>query len=206
MALAHLAASRQSETVGVYAVGFLDAAVALFERANDGAGMVDLTFYPAAYCLRHGVELLMKQLSVFVAYELRDPGLLYEPDHNLLKAWEPIKAHVEALTDSLLGNAELLDHFCVLTGMVEQLHELDERGTLLRYPEFVKRKTRPRRRQDTHLPFDDVNLDDWLAVARATLAAAQTLLHSLGARADDLRYQRGEAPRAFADLVVPPKP
>jgi hypothetical protein len=208
MALAHLAANKQSETVGVYAVGFLDAAVALFERANDEAGMVDLTFYPAAYCIRHGVELLVKQLGIFVAYEQRDPALLYEPDHDLSTAWEPIKAHVEALTEWPFGDTELPGHFCVLTGMVEQLHELDERGVLLRYPEFVKRAnaTNPRRREDTHVPFDDVNLKDWLATARATLASAQALLHSLGTRADDLRNQRGEAPRAFADLVAGTKP
>src|SRR5580704_6076274 len=117
MALAHLAANRQSDTMGIYAVGFLDAAVALFERANHGAGMVDLTFYPAAYCIRHGVELLVKQLSVYVAYELRDPGLLYEPDHDVLKAWERIKAYVEAMTEWPFGDAELPGRIDVLTGM-----------------------------------------------------------------------------------------
>jgi hypothetical protein len=209
MALAHLAANRQSETIGVYSVGFLDAAVALFARANEGRGMVDLTFYPAAYCLRHGVELLVKQLSVLVAYELRDPKLLYEPGHDLAAAWEPIKAYVEEVTDAdaLHGDNELPHHLDVLTGMVEELHDLDLRGTLLRYPEFVKsgKGARPREREDTHIPFDDVNLDDWLATAEATLAAAQALRWSLESRADYIRSQRGEPPVPFADLVIPPK-
>lgn len=208
MALAHLAANRQSDTIGIYAVGFLDAAVTLFARANEGRGMVDLTFYPAAYCLRHGVELLVKQLSVFVAYELRDASLLYEPGHYLSKAWEPIKAYVEELANAAPGEDELSHHLDVLTGMVKKLHELDERGTLLRYPEFVKaaKGTRPRQREDTHVPFDDVNLDDWLATAQSTVAAAQVLRAWLGDRADFLRQQRGEPPVPLADLVVPPKP
>ena len=63
MAVSDLRVNRASETVGIYALGFLDAAVALFERADEGQGLVDLTFYPAAYCLRHGLELLAKQMK-----------------------------------------------------------------------------------------------------------------------------------------------
>ena len=194
----------------MYAVGFLDAAVALFARANEGRGMVDLTFYPAAYCLRHGVELLVKQLSEFVAYELRDPSLLYELNHDHSAAWERIKVHVEnvADADARHGDTEIQDDLDVMTGMVEELDELDARGTLLRYPEFVKgaKGQRPRSRDDTHVPFDDVNLDDWHATAVATLAAAHALRASLRDRADFCRLQRGDPPIPLADLLVPPKP
>ena len=60
MAVAELNANKRSEGLGVYAVAFVDSAVALFGRANDGRGLVDFAFYPAAYCLRHGVELFVK--------------------------------------------------------------------------------------------------------------------------------------------------
>jgi len=38
--------------------------------------MVDDAVYPAAYCLRHGLELLVKQMSIYVAHELEDPAHL----------------------------------------------------------------------------------------------------------------------------------
>lgn len=43
MSIAVLSANRISETVGIYAVGFLDAAVTLFGKAADGRGLVDVT-------------------------------------------------------------------------------------------------------------------------------------------------------------------
>jgi hypothetical protein len=43
-----LAANRISETIGIYSIGSLDAAVVLFQRARDGRGLGNCTFYPAA--------------------------------------------------------------------------------------------------------------------------------------------------------------
>src|SRR5262249_12355999 len=67
------------EPMGIYASGFLDSAAALFARADRGEGLVDFAFYPAAYCLRHGLELFIKQMTICVAYELHDETLLYDP-------------------------------------------------------------------------------------------------------------------------------
>jgi hypothetical protein len=200
--LAHLAANRTSDTIAMYAMGFLDASVALFERAHDDCGPVDLAFYPAAYCMRHGVELLIKQLSIFAAYEMRDTGLLYEPGHSLAKAWEPIQAFVADVVRESAGD-DLRHHVDVLTGTVDELHDLDERGTLLRYPEFVKnaKGSTPRLRVDTHVPFDDVNLTDWLAMAEATRVAAQLLYGELSGRASYLRMQRNHPPEPYEDLI-----
>jgi hypothetical protein len=204
--LAHLSANKIDDTIGVYSVGFLDAAAGLFERARRGHGLVDCTFYPAAYCVRHGLELLIKQLSVYAAYEMRDPGLLYEPDHDLQKGWQRLEKHLrETVDEERLSGGETDPHdIDIVASMLEELHDLDPRGTILRYPEYVKkrRNDQVRTREDTHVPEDDIHLGDWEAKARATLAAAHSLLFHGGQRAHLLRMHRSDPPRDLQDLVL----
>jgi hypothetical protein len=204
MALAELRANRTSETVGIYAIGFLDASVTLFGRANQGRGLVDLTFYPAAYCLRHGLELLAKQMSVYVAYELRDSRLLYRQGHRFEELWQRQTAYVEALADGAPERAEeMRQHLDVLNTAVGELHELDPSSMLFRYPEDVRvNATGERTRTDQHVPFDAVNLGDWHATAEAVLNAAQALMWEVGERIGALRVQRGDPPLPISDLVA----
>lgn len=193
-----------SETVGIYAVGFLDAAVTLFGKADEGRGLVDLTFYPAAYCMRHGLELLAKQMSIYFAYELRDPTLLYTRGHAFEDLWKRQAECLESVANGLIGNpAELRHHIDVLNTAVEELHELDPTGTLLRYPEEITKvkPTGERKRIDQHVPFDRVNLGDWHATAGAALSAAQTLLYEVGQRIEFFRGERGDPPLPISDLV-----
>lgn len=212
MPLAHLAANRlPGGVLGSYSAGFVDAAIALFRRAREGRGLVDFTFYPAAYCLRHGIELFVKQLSEYVAYEVRDPKVLYQPGHDLDAAWSRITEMVEwnAHEPGATGE-DLSHHLDVINSVIEELHELDPRGSLFRYPECVQRARpdRPPSRQDTHVPFDDVNLEDWEATAEAVLDAVQTLLYEWGERASFLRDRRGDPPTHYSDLIPssPPEP
>src|SRR5689334_25433164 len=88
MAVAELGPNKGGEPLGTYAIGYLDAARVLFNHANEGQGLVDLYFYPAAMNLRHGVELLAKQCCDYMAYEVRNPALLYTPGHSLADAWK----------------------------------------------------------------------------------------------------------------------
>lgn len=205
MTIADLRANNISEGLGIYAVGFLDGAVAIFSRANAGRGLVDCATYPGAYCLRHGVELFVKQMSVYVAYVLRDPDLLYVPVHSLEKVWATLVKSVDWHADEYRGE-DLRHRVDVINGMVADLEELDARGTLFRYPEFVERAKadQPRTREDTRVPFERVNLDDWTAMAEATLTAAQLLLSDWDRRASDLRMFRGDPPGPLADLVKRP--
>jgi len=206
MAVADLNANKVSEGLGVYAVAFLDSAVALFGRANDGHGLVDFAFYPAAYCFRHGIELFVKQISIYVAYELRDPRLLYEVGHGLSDPWKRVAESAEwIVNDWSTGSAELRHSLDVVNTAIEDVAELDAGGNLFRYPEFVKNANaaanKPRTRVDTHVPFDSVNLADWHATAAATLSAAQSLLYEWSERANDLRAVRNDLPGPLSDLV-----
>lgn len=204
MTVALLGPNRISETVGVYAVGFLDAAVTLFGKAAAGRGLVDLTFYPAAYCLRHGLELLAKQMSVYFAYELRDPAALYVRGHSFERLWKQQTTYLEQVADgSAVVPQDVRHHLDVLNGTFEELHELDPTGTLFRYPEDVdvERATGERTRTDRHVPFDAVNMGDWHAIAEACLDASQSLLSQIEQRIEFFRMQRGDPPLPISDLV-----
>ena len=71
MAVVDIRMNQHFEPLGIYALGFLDSAVALLSRADSGAGFVDFAVYPSVYCLRHGLELFIKQMSIYVAYEMK---------------------------------------------------------------------------------------------------------------------------------------
>jgi hypothetical protein len=204
---AELNSTKLWDALGSYSVGFLDAAVALFDRAKSGTGLVDCTFYPAAYCLRHGVELFIKQMSLYAAYEMRDKKLLYTPNHDLAAAWKLTRPYVEDVAERAAEFEPEIDHvhhFHVIESMVEELHELDARSTWLRYPEFVRtdKKTGERiGRADTFMPFNVVHLGDWHAKAEATLEAVQDLEDEGSDRTGILRGERNEYGN-IADAVM----
>jgi hypothetical protein len=145
-------------------------------------------------------------MSVYVAYVMRDPDLLYAPGHSLEKVWTTLVASVDWYADEYHGD-DLRHHVDVINGMIADLEELDARGNLFRYPEFVEqgRPNRSRRREDTRVPFERVNLDDWTAQAQATLAAAQLLLSDWDRRTGDLRTLRGDPAGSLTDLVKRPE-
>lgn len=210
MAVATLALNKNDETLGCYSLGFLDSAVALFKRADAGLGMVDLAFYPAAFSLRHGLELFIKQMSVYLAYEMRDPSLLYKKLHGLKEVWDAIRGHVQeqgreaACGSSGWAAADIPHHLDVVESLILTFHEIDPAGTLFRYPENVFNKNGERTLLDTHVPFDLVNLSDWSAISSATLEAAQLLLGFADDRATWVANRRGDVPRNFHQLVLGP--
>jgi hypothetical protein len=212
--IAELAPNRVGEAVGTYAVAYLDAAGVLLRHGAAGRGMQDLCFYPAAHNLRHGLELVAKQIADYVAYELRDPGLLYEPGHSLKKAWEKAPATFTQHVDH--------DEYCespgdvgramkTIASLITKLDTLDPSGTLFRYPESVTLKAKKkqtgdpavdRERVDQHVPHDRVDLGEWAKLADDGLCAAQLLCHYFDERTSFLRHRRGDPPASLADLTT----
>jgi hypothetical protein len=211
VAYAELAANRLGEPLGTYAIGYFDAARVLFTHANEGKGLVDLYFYPAAMCLRHGLELFSKQCCDYIAYEHRDPSLLYVPGHSLQDAWQRcagIVADILASEGPTVDHAELRQSLEFFARLTEDLHDLDPSGMLFRYPEFVSvigkgpQRARGDERRDTHVTFDRVDLAHWATIAADAVASAQEVESWLGERTDFLRDHRGDPPMRLADLVT----
>lgn len=168
---------RSGATVGLYSLGFFESAVTLFERADRGRGLVDLAFYPAAFCLRQGLELLLKQMSIYFANAYRKPGLLYKKGHKLKDTWKAVRDLVE---DEATGpfadpGEDTLGHFDVIDSLIDEFDEIDPTGMLFRYPEDLFNDKGTRVVVQTPVPFDLVNLSDWAAKASAALEAAQQL-------------------------------
>lgn len=200
------------EPLGIYAHGYLDSACALFDRADKGRGLVDYAFYPAANCLRHGLELFIKQVSVYAAYELREPDLLYPHTHSLNQAWQPVSEHVRALAEEQIysptsePSTDWHHQVDVIESVVEDLDELDPRGNLLRYPERLEKSGEHRRLVHQPPPFDAVNLSDWAATSTATAEAVLTLLNLMSERVSHIAHRRGDPPIRFHETTRGQKP
>lgn len=196
MAVAEIRGHQHQEPLGILARGFFDSARAIFERADAGRGLVDFAFYPGAYCLRHGLELLTKQISLYVAYELKDPTLRYKHGHNLTKTWEKIRETIEwAASEAMASPCEwavedIAHHFDVVDSLINELHELDPKGTALRYPDALP------------FSFDAVNLSDWAGMSKAALDACQMLLAFAEEQAHRVAERRGDTPHDFDALVA----
>lgn len=201
MAIANISSNQHFEPVGIFAVGFLDSSAAILRRADKGVGMVDYAIYAGIYTLRHGIELFIKQMSIYIAYELRDPSLLYVPGHGLAKAWKGISAELASLVELDLESSESQAHLDVIDSVIEQLDEIDPKGQIFRYPEWVSTKT-PRERIDQPPPFEVVNLGDWASTAEAVLEGAIHLLYVARERTAALAEQRGDPPIHFHATVL----
>lgn len=204
MSMVDITMNQHYEPLGIYAEGFLDSAAALFNRAVRGEGLVDYAFYPAAYNLRHGIELFVKQMSIYVAYEHRDPARLYAPGHSLADAWKEIREDVYGWGQYTPPEESFQDHLDVIDSVLEDLHELDPSGTLFRYPEFVRAEkgTKPRIRKDEPPPFNVVNFRDWASTADAVLESVRTVLYVAEESASFLAEQRGDPPIHFQKTVM----
>jgi len=197
MANAELAANRLGETLGTYAIGFLDAARVLFAHANDGRGLVDLYFYPAAFNLRHGLELFAKQCSDYEAYEFLDPERRYKGGHSLGATWDRCVGYLREISSDPIDRESLQTDLAAVELLVSRLHDLDPTGALFRYPEAWKKGDRV----DTHVTFDRVDLDAWARDAASAVNACQSLLFELSERFNFLRAKRGHAPLRAAKLT-----
>ena len=195
--IAELHINKQDETVGIYAAAFLDAASVIFEH-----GTCDFAPYPGMYCLRHGLELFAKQLTVYAAYELRDKRLLYRKGHGLLEIWERVKCHVDECVcgSSYVGpdgvGPAALER---IDDTIRHIHAVDPGGMLYRYPEdMVKGKGRV----DTHFPEDRFDLSKWKRLADALLADCQLIECFLSERCTFIQHRRKEYGPSLYDIVA----
>jgi len=195
---------RFEEPLGNLALGFLDAAAGLFQRANNHVGEVDWAFYPAAHCFRHGLELFIKQMSIYVAYERRDAKLLYERGHRLKAQWERIKADADSLMiraqsveEDLGMNLEEVDL------AIDEVDLQDPSGDVFRYPESVlpANAKRLRTRNDTP-PRTDANLADWVGLSTNTLEAVRIILYAAQEFAYNLASERAHVIDSFHQTVI----
>src|SRR5690349_16954143 len=77
----------------------LDSAAAEFRRANEGHSYAEVAIFPAAFLMRHGLELMAKQMSIYMAYEYRNASLLYKREHSLEVLWSSVRQYVELHSD-----------------------------------------------------------------------------------------------------------
>jgi hypothetical protein len=195
--IAELHINKQDETVGIYAVAFLDAARTIFEH-----GICDFAPYPGMYCLRHGLELFVKQVTVYEAYEMRDKRLLYRKGHGLLEIWECVRGHVEEcareasyVSPDYVG-AEAIAR---IDDTVREIHEVDPGGMLYRYPEDIVKGTG---RVDKHFPEDRFDLQRWKRLADALLGDCQQVDYLLGERCSFIQNRRKEFGPSLYDIVA----
>lgn len=215
VAVADIRANKFFEPMGRYALGCLDAALGLFERANADRGYVDYAFYPAAQSLRHGLELFIKQMTIYIAYEMRRPDFLYERGHDLQEQWNAIRDWVRSnFQEAALRVGDDPRHSLeVVEALISEFHRLDPKGTLFRYPEDVvvrekrvmgesDKKEKTRRLVETPVPFDSVDFDEWARAAREALGAAQEILYHAAEHAAEIAYRRGHHAFNFHRLAM----
>ena len=194
--MAELHINRQDETVGMYAIAFLNAASSIFEH-----GICDFAPYPGMYCLRHGLELFVKQMTVYEAYEMRNKALLYRIGHGFLETWEQVKPYIEDCTRGgsyAPPDGPGLDTIARIDHTIREIHGADPSGMLYRYPEhFVKGK-----RVDTHFPEDRFYLPKWMRLADSLRSDCQQIEGLLKERCNSIQHTQKEYGTSLYDLVI----
>ena len=116
----------------LYAVGFLEGAETLLEVVRSTGQNQDVLVYPIVYCLRHSMELLLKQVIRAGRRLVDEPGDF--PDgHRLNVLWNTCKPVLKKVwpTDSAYRTVE---------SVITRLCELDPEGESFRYPVSTKRQ------------------------------------------------------------------
>jgi hypothetical protein len=194
--MAELHVNKIDETVGIYAFAFLDAAAKIFEH-----GICDFAPYPGMFCIRHGLELFVKQTTVYLAYELRDKSLLYRKNHKLLPQWEAAKPHLEEVVEEgshMAQDGISLETIARIDCTIRRIDSVDPGGMLYRYPEDIVNG----KRIDTHFPDDQCYLPEWQHLAIELLADCQALEYFLGQRCGFLKSSREDWGTSLYDVVV----
>lgn len=196
--MAELHINKIDETVGIYAVSFLDAAARIFEH-----GICDFAPYPGMFCLRQGLELFVKQMTVYHAYEMRDKDLLYKKGHGLLPLWEGVEAHIrECVSDAAfygISDELNVENVKRIDETIRHIHNVDPGGMLYRYPEDIVKGTG---RIDTHFPEDRFYLPYWQQLASDLFGDCQIIDSILGDRCGLLQQSRGDGGSSLYDIVA----
>ena len=122
----------------LYASGFEEGADALFNALKEAGAVQDFLVYPLVYCLRHAVELALKQV-IRAGRQLLDdeePGFPYE--HDLWKLWLICGPILRRLWPQE-GNES---SYFVVENTVRSFRQIDRLGEGFRYPVTRDRKTK----------------------------------------------------------------
>jgi len=116
-----------------YAWGYIDAGHAIVRAAEERETPVDVVVYPATYCYRHGVELWLKHLAVYLPPLWGEASQL-RPTHKLSDNWEFVKQYFprENAFDPDGDAVPFLDK------VIANLVDFDPSGEVFRFPEDRK--------------------------------------------------------------------
>ena len=121
------------DDLGIYSAGFREGAEALIEVLASKQCGQDMLVYPIVYCLRHAVELALKQVIWAGRRLIDEPGDF--PDGHLLdNLWNtcrPVLRRIWPTDDQSFRKVE---------STVESLRAIDPAGEAFRYPLTTKKK------------------------------------------------------------------
>jgi hypothetical protein len=153
--LAMIACVNFGGDLGLYSQGFQDGAAQLFAAIKDRQPQ-DLLVYPLVYCLRHSVELSLKQV-IRAGRNFADEASDFPDSHSLEHLWDVCGPLLRTIWPTDPSYEQIL-------ATVKALAAIDPLGEGFRYPVTTKRKgTRGKtlapklRRLDLQKLFDDVN-------------------------------------------------
>lgn len=122
--------------LGSYSAGFRGGAEALIEVLESRQYGQDVLVYPIVYCLRHAVELALKQVT-WAGRRLLDVRDDFPDGHNLDTLWTHCRPVLKAIWPR-----EDDDSFSHVEETVRSLSVIDPAGEGFRYPVGTKKKGR----------------------------------------------------------------
>lgn len=121
-----------------YSYGFAEAGDALVAQAL-GRGYADLLLFPALYCYRHAVELLLKDI-VYIGYRMEHEPPKVIRHHKLDVLWPQARRAIEIVWPENADDPTYLDRLGTVIG---ELADADPDGEQFRYGIDTDGRTRP---------------------------------------------------------------
>jgi hypothetical protein len=123
----------------LYASGFQDGAEALYKALQEQRHGQDLLVYPFVYCLRHAIELSLKQV-IRSGRRLLDEEPDFPDGHDLWKLWTTCRPILKQIWPEE-GNESA---YFIVEGAIRSLRQIDPAGEGFRYPVGTSGKGRQR--------------------------------------------------------------
>ena len=114
----------------LYASGFEDGAEALYKVLQEQRHGQDLLVYPLVYCLRHAIELALKQVIRGARLLTDDDERGFPHDHNLWRLWSTCSPILKRIWPAE-GNESA---YFIVENTVRSFRQIDQTGEAFRYP------------------------------------------------------------------------
>ena len=122
--------------------GFRNAGNAIILAFLEERGRHRSLLFPALYCYRQHIELLLKHITSRLNFHLDGVETEYPIEHRLHVLWNKMEnAAKELMGDLLFTNEDERNLFYKVKARVMELNNLDPKGTGFRYPDVVKTMT-----------------------------------------------------------------